>query len=100
MLLVTIKQLRLIADLGHGAVNCSCQNDAHTGTVLVPAGKHAKTRDAAWAKVQDVRRSGENGGLLPVDRITRNHADQGRDDVSGHLFPDVFASVGVIDGNA
>jgi hypothetical protein len=100
VLLVAVKHLGLVPNFWNRAVNGSSQNDTDTGAILVAASQYAKAGNSTWAKVQDVSGLRKGGGRLPVDGIMGDEAYKSRDDIPGNLFPNVFASVCVIDGHA
>ncbi len=100
VLLVPVEQLGLVSGLGDGSVHGTGQNDANASSLLVAAGQDAKAGDTAGSEVNDVSGSGEGGRLLPVYRVAGDESDQGRDDVTLDLVPNILSAVGVVDGDA
>ncbi|KAK1253167.1 LOW QUALITY PROTEIN: hypothetical protein MKX08_004354 [Trichoderma sp. CBMAI-0020] len=97
---ISIKDLRLVSELAHGALNGTSEDDADTSSLLVSARQGSKARDAAWAKIKNVASLGEDRRLLPVNGIPGDESDQSRHDVAIGLSTKVLASVCVVNWNS
>ncbi|TFA99144.1 hypothetical protein CCMA1212_009009 [Trichoderma ghanense] len=94
LLLVSVKELGLVSELRHGALNGAGKDDADTSSLL-----RSKTGDAAGTKVKNVRSLREDGRLLPVDGIPGDQSNQGGHNVAAALFAEILSGVGVVDGD-
>ncbi|KAF3401859.1 hypothetical protein F1880_009718 [Penicillium rolfsii] len=95
--LITVKELGLVANLSIGAVHLASQNDANAGSILIAVGEDTQARDTTGTKVNDVGGTGEDGSLLPVHGIMSDHADQGRHGALITKLAQVLSGLGVED---
>ncbi|TKW54870.1 hypothetical protein CTA1_24 [Colletotrichum tanaceti] len=100
VLLITVKELGLVSNLGDGAVDGASKDDVNTSTLLVAAGENTQAGNATGAEVEDVSRLGKNGSLLPVDRVSSDKTDDGGDDVAVARLTKVLSGVRVEHGSA
>ncbi|KAI6757458.1 hypothetical protein HG531_003283 [Fusarium graminearum] len=100
VLLIAVEELSLVAKVVHATVDGTSQDDADTSALLVSAGQNTESRNTTRAEVQNVSGVREDGGLLPVDRVASDQANQSRDDVTLNLLSKILASVGIKDSNS